>query len=128
MYKTLKEIKEELDSFYELEKNWDSYDAEPINGKAIDLAKMIAGYIALNYNSFPLAIFPLHFDGGISFQGKDFDIEIFDNIIKVYIFTPTRTKTLIEENKIKKIKDLDALTVTLEYFFSKLKLADHKED
>ncbi len=128
MYNTLEEIKTELDSFYELEKGWDSYDAEIINGKAIDLAKMIAGYIMLNYGSFPFAIFPLHFDGGISFQAKDFDIEIFDEKIRIFTFISTRGKTIVEEEKIKSIKDLDALAVSLEYFFSVLKLAEHKEN
>lgn len=127
MYNTLEEIKTKLDSFYKLERGWDSYDAEIINGKAIDLAKMIAGYTILNYGSFPFSIFPLNFDGGISFQTKDFDIEIFDEKIRIFTFIPTRKKTIVEEEKIKSIKDLDALFVSLEYFFSVLKLTERKK-
>lgn len=115
---TLEEIKKELDSFYFLEKGWDSYNAEIINGKAIDLAKMVAGYIVLNYGKFPFVIFPLNFDGGISFQAKDFEIEIFDEKIRIFTFIPTKRKTIVQEDKIRNIKYLDALFVSLEYFFS----------
>ena len=128
MYNTLEEIKTELDSFYKLEKGWNSYDAEPIDGQAIELAKMIAGYIMLNYGRFPFDIFPLHFDGGVFFQAEDFEIEIFEQKIRIFTFIPTKGKTIVEEEKIKNIKELDALFVSLEYFFSVLKLADHKEN
>lgn len=107
------EAEETINSFRELDKNWDSYKAKSIDPDAIELAKIIVKYIIDFLVEFPFAIFPTA-DGGISLQIEFVEdrqdisrmllIDIYKDKIKLFLQDDT-TETS-EFKKITQIKDL----------------------
>ena len=107
------EAEETINSFRELDKNWDSYKAKPIDPDAIELAKIIVKYVIDFLVEFPFAIFPTA-DGGISIQIEFVEdrqdisrmllIDIYKDKIKLFLHEDT-TETS-EFKKITQIKDL----------------------
>jgi len=58
-------------------KGWDSYNADPIDPIAVEMAKMIVGYVVKYLGGYDIfQVFPIHFDGGVSIQIEFEDGEI----------------------------------------------------
>jgi hypothetical protein len=76
------ELKIRIESFSELEKNWDGYDADEITIQSIAVANSVLDSISKTNDINNIAVFPMR-DGGIQFEIGDFkEIEIFNYEIK----------------------------------------------
>ncbi|MBL4753190.1 MAG: hypothetical protein JKY52_06300 [Flavobacteriales bacterium] len=78
-------LKEKIDSFRELERNWDSYDADPISAICIEEANRVNRFLSglgLWQLGIPIHVFPMR-DGGIQFEidhpDHSFEIEVHPN-------------------------------------------------
>lgn len=76
-YHMITEFKDKINSFSELEKSWDSYNANKISPAAIKSAlktvQMLSDKNLLSYN---VGVFPMR-DGGIQFEfGNEYELEI----------------------------------------------------
>ena len=120
------------------QKGWDSYNADPIDPNAVELAKIIAGYITsyLGEEKYKISIFPIHFDGGVLFEieynwgdkdidydyhlapteeiSKNLNIEIFNDRIKLYL-----RNNISGESKLKSITTLNSL-IEIKYFLDEV--------
>lgn len=69
---SLDQLCEQLDSFRELQANWDSHGARPIAPRVIEWAKQIARRLpaTIAWRAVPLP------DGGVRFESDDVGIEI----------------------------------------------------
>lgn len=71
-------LKIRIESFSELEKNWDGYDANEITIQSIAVANSVLDSISKTTDINIISVFPMR-DGGIQFEIGDYkEIEIFN--------------------------------------------------
>lgn len=74
----IEELKIRIESFSELEKNWDGYDADEITIQSIAVANSVLDSISKTTDINIISVFPMR-DGGIQFEIGDYkEIEIFN--------------------------------------------------
>lgn len=74
----INELKIRIESFSELEKNWDGYDAYEISNQSIAVANSVLDSISKSIDTNTISVFPMR-NGGIEFEIGDYKaIEIFN--------------------------------------------------
>lgn len=74
----INELKIRIESFSELEKNWDGYDSDEISNQSIAVANSVLDSISKSIDTNTISVFPMR-NGGIQFEIGDYkEIEIFN--------------------------------------------------
>ena len=72
----IEDLKTRIESFSELKKNWDSYEADEITSSSIITAHSVLDFLSKTTDINSIAVFPMR-DGGIQFEiGEYKEIEI----------------------------------------------------
>jgi hypothetical protein len=91
----VEELNIKIESFSELQDNWDSYDADKITKQSIITAHVFLDSIHKKFDINIVSVFPMR-NGGIQFDIGDKEIEILNNEIKEFYFDSENN--IIHEN------------------------------